>query len=200
MNQAPYGIGADIYFNGTLVTANGGILPGQFSSQYGSVKPGTYTVDFKKTGTDSLLVELPAVSYDTSNSYTLILYNSAPNSSAMQAARISDDFSQVTSGGATNAYYRFFNLSPDEPNVNLYLAGTVQQTNRTPEDFVTKILYNQFQPISPQVYSIQVRDANTDSVLATLASTPLAGGSAYTIFIDGKISSGLNISVLPALF
>lgn len=200
MNQAPYGVGADIYFNGTQVTANGGILPGQFSSQYGSVKPGTYTVDFKKAGTDSLLVELPAVAYDTSTFYTLVLYNTAPGSSAMQAARITDDFSQVSQMGALNAYYRFLNLSPDEPNVNLYLSGTLEQPNREPKDFVSTILYDQFQAISPQVYNIQVKDANSDSVVATLASTPLAAGSAYTIFLGGKISTGFTISVLPALF
>lgn len=196
MNQAPYSSTADIYFNGTLVSANGGIAPGQFSSQYGSVKPGVYTVDFKKTGTDSLLYELAAASYDTSNFYTLILYNTAPKSPTVQAARILDDFSSVM---ASTAYYRFFNLSPDMPNVDLYLSGTVAQLNRTPADNVTNPIYDEFQPLNPTVYNIQVKDANSDSVLATLNSTAMAAGSVYTIFLEGT-SAGVILSVLPAAY
>src|SRR5271170_6793926 len=60
MNMAPYSSAVDIYFNGTIVSATGGIGPGEYSSAYGSVKPGSYTIDFKVTGTDSLLFEIPA--------------------------------------------------------------------------------------------------------------------------------------------
>jgi hypothetical protein len=196
INEAPYSSATDIYFNGTLVSANGGIAPGQFSSQYGSVKPGVYTVDFKKTGTDSLLYELPAISYDTSNFYTLILFNTAPQSPAVQAARILDDFSSVTE---TNAYYRFFNLSPDMPSVNLYLNGTLSQSNRTPADNVSNVVYDEFQPLNPTVYDIQVKNANSDSVLAALPATAMAAGGVYTIFLEGT-SAGVNISVLPAAY
>jgi hypothetical protein len=196
MNQAPYSYTTDIYFNGTLVTTNGGIPPGKFSSQYGSVKPGVYTVDFKKTGTDSLLYELAAASYDTLNFYTLILYNTAPMSPAVQAVRIADDFSSVT---ASSAYYRFFNLSPDMPSVDLYLNGTISQLNRTPADNVANPVYDEFQPLNAMVYNIQVKDANSDSVLATLPSTAMAAGSVYTIFLEGT-SAGVVLSVLPAAY
>ncbi|HET6254845.1 MAG TPA: DUF4397 domain-containing protein [Puia sp.] len=197
MNEAPYGTATDIYFNGTQVSANGGIPPETFSAQYGSVKPGTYTVDFKKTGTDSLLYDLPAVSYDTSNFYTLIFYNTAPKSPAVSAARILDDFSSVT---ATNAYYRFFNLSPDMPSVNLYLNGSIAQINRTPADNIANLTYDEFTPVNPTVYSIQAKDVNTDSVLASLNSTPFAAGSVYTIILEGTSAGGVTLTVLPAQY
>jgi hypothetical protein len=196
MNEAPYSSATDIYFNGVVVSPSGGIAPGQFSAQYGSVKPGTYTIDFKVAGTDSLLYELPSVQYDTSSFYTLIFYNTAPKSPAVSAANISDNFSSVT---ATSAYYRFFNLSPDIPSVDLYLGGTATQFNRTPADNVSNLMYDQFQAISAEAYNIQVMKSGTDSVLAALNATPLAAGTVYTIFLQGT-SGNLNISVLPALY
>src|ERR1700753_3438001 len=107
MNLAPYDGPVDVYLSGTLVSPGGGILPGQVSSQYGQLKPGTYTVDFKKAGTDSLVAEIPAAEYDTLNLYTLVLYNTAAGSAAAGAARIQDDISKVSTN---NAYYRFFNM------------------------------------------------------------------------------------------
>lgn len=196
LNEAPYSSPTDIYFNGTLVTPAGGIQPGEFSSQYGSVKPGVYTVDFKVAGTDSLLYELPNTPYDTSNFYTLILYNTAPKSPVVSAANILDNFSSVTE---TSAYYRFFNLSPDIPSVDLYLSGTGVQFSRMPADNISDLVYDEFQAVNPMVYNIQVTKAGTDSVLATANSTPFAAGTVYTIFLQGK-SDSLSISVLPATY
>lgn len=194
MNEAPYSSSADVYFNGTKVNSSA-IAPGQFSSQYGSVKPGNYTVDFNVTGSDSVLIALPPTQYDTLNFYTLILYNTAPRSPAVSAARLIDDFSGIT---ATNAYYRFFNLNPDFQHVDLYLNGTVVQNYRTPLDF-TNTAFSSFQPLNPTGYTIQVKNSGTDSVLASLGSTPLAAGSVYTIFLQGTASQA-TIGVLPAAY
>lgn len=193
MNQAPYSGAADVYFNGTQVTPSGGIGPEQFSSAYGGLKPGTYTVDFKKAGTDSLLYELPAASYDSLAFYTLILYNTAPQSPTVQAVRITDDFSSVT---PSNAYCRFFNLSPDMANVTLYMDGTVFEPNRSPADNVSNPGFDVFQPLAAQVYTMQVKNAS-DSVLATLNSYPLTAGEVYTIFLEGTSKAGVILTVLP---
>jgi Domain of unknown function (DUF4397) len=197
MNEAPYSSVADVYFNGVLVSPTGGIAPGQFSSEYGSVKPGVYTIDFKVTGTDSLLYELPAAEYDTSNFYTLILYNTAPKSPAVAAASILDNFSSVT---ATSAYYRFFNLSPDIPSVDLYLSGVESQINRTPADNISNLMYDEFQAVNATTYSVQVKSSSTDSVLATANGTTLTEGGVYTIFLEGTSAGGVSISVLPASY
>jgi hypothetical protein len=196
MNEAPYSFATDIYFNGTLVSPTGGIPPEQYSTSYGQVKPGTYTIDFKKAGTDSLLFEMPAAAYDSSVFYTLIFYNTAAQSPAVQATRITDDFSSVTQ---TTAFYRFFNLSPDIPSVDLYLNNTVSAQDRTPADNVGNLLYDEFQPVNPAVYSLQVKNAN-DSVVASISSYPLTAGEAYTIFLQGTVKSGVTLSVLPFAF
>jgi len=55
MNVAPYSTAADVYLNGQLATASGGIASGSFSLKYGALQPGTYSIKFTKTGTtDSL--------------------------------------------------------------------------------------------------------------------------------------------------
>jgi hypothetical protein len=135
--------------------------------------------------------------YDTNAFYTLILYNTTPKSPAVAAARITDDYSSVTQ---TNyAYYRFFNLSPDEANVDLYLGGTAEQTNRTPMDMLINQSLDGFQTINPGTYNISVYNANTDTVLASLNPDELTPGTVYTIFLAGP-SSNLTITSLAATY
>jgi hypothetical protein len=199
MNEAPYSSTMDLYFNGILVSTSGGVAPGEYSSEYGSVKPGNYTVDFKVAGTDSLLYEIPATAYDTSTFYTLILYNTAPKSPAVAAARIVDDYSSVSQ--TTSAYYRFFNLSPDAPAVDLYLNSSVAQMNRMPMDNLINLSYNAFQPITAGTFAINVNKANTDTVLASLTPSPaeLVPGTVYTIFLSGT-ASNLAVTALAETY
>lgn len=198
INEAPYGAPVDIYFNGTLVSPTGGIAPGKYSAAYGSLKPGNYAVQFKKAGTDSIMFQLPASDYDTSAFYTLVLYNVNADSTAVQAAKIQDDFSQV---GTSSAYYRFFNLSPDVPAANLLLNSQVAQNNRTPADnILTSAAYNAFVPVSAGSYSIGIENAATDSVLGNSPTIAFHPGDVYTIFLAGTVKSGLNVNVLQAIY
>ena len=199
MHMAPYAPAMDIYLNGSLSSAAGGIVPGAYSQQYSSVKPGVYDIQFKKTGTDSLLAEIPSSSYDTSGFYTLILYNTSVSSPA-QAVKIQDDFSAIS---AVSANYRFFNMSPDEPRVDLYFNSTAVQSNRTTADNVVNTSYNSFQAATPAPYNLQVMVAGTDSVIAYLNNVNLQAGGVYTLFLSGVKSGGSNthqINVLPASY
>lgn len=197
INVAPYGAAADVYFNGTLVTPTGGIPIGRFSAAYGSLKPGNYVVDFKKSGTDSLLYEIPVAEYDSSAFYTLVLYNLNADSTAVQGARIQDDFSQVST---SSAYYRFFNFSPDAQAVNLLLNSTAAQSNRFPADNILAPAYNQFESVTPTVYSIRVQNSSSDSTLASSSGVQLAPGYGYSIFLSGTMKAGYTVNVLQAVF
>jgi hypothetical protein len=196
MNLAPYGGNIDIFFNGTQVSPSGGVAPGQFSTQYGQLKPGSYTVDFKTTGTDSLLCELPAAQFDTAKFYTLIFYNPTAGSMAVSATRIMDDLSQVT---GSSSYFRFFNMSPDAMSVNLLMNGALASPNRTPADNVNNQTLEDFQAISPGNYTLQVQSVISDSVLGTQNNYPMAAGYVYTIFLTGT-SKGFAVNVLPVVF
>lgn len=199
INEAPYASAADMYLNGTLVSS--GLAPGTYSEEYGQVKPGTYDVQFKVAGGDSVLAEIPTAVFDTSNFYTLIMYNKAPHSAAVQAVEILDNYTSIA---PANAYYRFFNLSPDLPKVDLLINAQVAQLARTPADNVGNLAYDAFTDIDPANYSLSVNVSGTDTVLASTSSYPLAAGGVYTIFIGGERDSTetnkLVLEVLPAAF
>ena len=200
IHMAPYAPTTDVYLNGTLSSGAGGIPPGAFSAKYGGLKPGMYDFQFKKVGGDSLLADIPSSLYDTTNFYTLILFN-PPGSQAAQALKIQDDFSTVSN---FNTNYRFFHLAPDAPAVDLYLSGTVAQPGRTDADIVANNSYDVFQQVPAATYSLKaVLSSKPDSVLATLPATTMLAGGVYT-FILTETRSGLgntySINVLQASY
>lgn len=200
MNLAPYAPTVDIYLNDTLVSPAGGVPPGKYSTQYGRLRPGVYDVKFKKTGTDSLIGEIPSSSFDTANFYTLILYNTQPGGGAAGAIKIHDDFSQVSPASAN---YRFLNLSPDVPASGLYFDSTFRQSGWSPTANVPNSSSTAaFQPIAPATYSLQIKAVGTDSVLASLNGVILTAGNVYTIFLSGKDQyyNSLSINVLTAIY
>lgn len=204
IHGAPYTSAVTVYLNDTLITQTTGIPTGAFSPKYGTIRPGFYGAKFKKAGTDSVLDLLSTSSYDTLNFYTLLLYNKA-GSTAAHVLKIFDNFSTVT---AANAYYRFFNLAPDFPKVNLYLNGSLVQSNRLTADNAVDSVYSSFRSLSPATYNISVRNAETDSVIATASGISLTAGNAYTIWVSGLKSPNnsptsnnpISVNVLQAAY
>jgi hypothetical protein len=199
IHGAPYSPAANVYLNDTLITQSTGITTGAFSPRYGTIKPGAYTAKFKKAGTDSLFDQLLASTYDTLNFYTLLLYND-PGGKTAHALKIFDNFSNVINN--SNTYYRFFNLAPDYPSVNVYFNDNLVQSGRTPADNATSNDYNSFTAIAAANYIITVKDASTDSVIATTTQAiPLASGNPYTIWVSGlKSNKSAIISILQAQY
>jgi hypothetical protein len=193
---APFSSAANVYLNDTLITPNA-FNPGTFSPKYGTIRPGSYAVKFKKSGTDSLFDQLASSPYDTLGFYTLLLYNNPTDKSA-HALKIFDDFSGVSNN---NTYYRFFNLAPDWPKVNFYIGSVLVQSNRTPADNTINNQLNTFNAVAAGPTVLTIKDANTDSVLVTSPSLTLASGTPYTIWITGtKAQNNLSISVLQAQY
>jgi hypothetical protein len=191
INEATYSGATSVYLNDTLASPAGGIAAGTFSSKYGTILPGYYDVKFDAVSTGNLLSEIPSSDYDTLNFYTLILYNTAGGASA-QSVKIWDNFSTLSS---ISANYRFFNLSPDVPKVDLYLNNTIVSNNRTTADNASNSLYNAFQPTAAGTYTITVKSAGTDSVVATLGQNiAMTNGNAYTIFLSGNLGSSIGSS------
>jgi hypothetical protein len=203
INAASYGPSADIYLNGTVVSSSGGIAPGNYSQEYATFAPGNYDVKFDKTGTDSVLYDISSSAFDTTGFYTLILYNASPGGTGViDAAKITDNFSS-TSQSAAN--YRFFNLSPDVPSCDLYLNGTLAQIQRAPADNVSNLLFDEFQTLSPNSYTIVAKVSGGDSVLATTSTgVDLSTGNVFTIFLSGTNTAAggnhLAINIMQAVF
>lgn len=183
MDLAPYSPTAQVYLNGTAATSS--ITPGNYSTSYAPLTPGAYDIQFKASATDSILAEIPSSLYDSMSFYTLILYNTS-GSSVNNAIKIVDDFSTLATGSAN---YRFFNMCPDFPSVDLYFNNSAGQLARTTADNVSNTAFNAFQIITPAVYTIQAKKAGTDSTVATLNELSLSAGNAYTIFLSGSSSN-----------
>ena len=200
MNEAPYGPTTDIYLNSQLATGTGGIAAGAYSTKYGALQPGTYTITFKKNGSDSILSTIAGQqTLDTLNFYTLIIYNDTAK--AIQSMLIHDDFTSISTG---NANYRFFNLSPDAHNVDFYINGQGTGTpatysSRTTGDNAGNTSYNTFISTAPNSYNLEVRNHYTDSVIAYSNAVNLVGGNVYTIFLAGT-ANNWKINVLPASY
>ncbi len=200
IDEATYNGAISIYLNDTLATPAGGITAGTVSQRYGTIRPGDYDVKFESASSGNLLAEIPSSDYDTLNFYTLILCNTA-GGDTVQGFKVSDDFSTLSS---VNANYRFFNLSPDEPKVDLYLNNSLVSQNRAIADNASNNQYNGFQPTPAGSYAIVVKAAGKDSVIASIAqNATLTNGNAYTIFLSGNIGSSSNplqINILQATY
>lgn len=197
IHGAPYSGAVTIYLNDTLVTPTA-INTGVFSPKYGTIRPGVYTTKFKKIASDSVLDQLPASKYDTLNFYTLLLYND-PGGKAAHCLKIMDDYSGVTTG--SYAYYRFFDLAPDFAKVNLYFSGGLMQQNRTPADNALNTNLNSFSQTQAGSYTLTVKDATTDSVIAKSNPLNFNAGYPYTIWVTGtKAQNNLSINVLQAQY
>jgi len=197
MNMAPYSSSTEVYFNGDKKTP--AISPGSFSTTYGQVTPGGYDIKFKVASSDSLLSELATSYYDSLGFYTLILYNPSAGT-AVNSMKIVDDFTTLSYSGSN---YRFFNLCPDYPVVDLYMNTTEVQPGRTIGDNANSSYFNSFVPVAAGGYAVQVKKAGTDSVIASLPSVGLQQGNAYTIFLQGSLhntSNPVTLSVLQAAY
>ncbi len=192
LHMAPYAPPVEIYLNDTKSSEQ--ILADTYFSVYSQLNPGSYDIKFKKAGADSLVAEIPASHYDSLNFYTLLLYNDSHTST--KAVTIPDDFSNVT---GTTSFYRFFNLNPDAGSVDVYFSNTMVQNARTPADNVTNHTYNRFQSYAPGYYSIVVKAASSDSVVASATSISMQPGNVYTIMIKGQGTQNI-ISVLTGSY
>lgn len=185
INEATYTGTAQVYFNSTLITVQQGISAGTYSTQYGSIQPGTYDVKFVNATVDTVMGLIPGAIFDTLDFYTLILYNPPGAGSASQAMKVWDDFSTIST---TYTNYRFFNLCADYPSVDLYLNNNLVQPGRTTADNAANQTLNGFQAINPGNYTITVKKAGTDSVISSMNGGMLQG-DAYTIFLGGNVKS-----------
>jgi Domain of unknown function (DUF4397) len=188
MNLAPYGSSAQIYLSGVQYTQ---IFPvGSFTTSYISYPSGNYEVEFETSSSDSLMAEIPSFSFDSLGFYTVIMYNDSANG-VEKAAIITDNFSNVNPS-SDSAYYRFFNMSPDMPAVDLYINSIKAQANRTPADNIANPVYNSFQSLLGGYCTIVVKQAGTNTVVSTtsLDATLLAGGAFTILLVETHNSSG----------
>jgi len=182
MHLAPTAPSVDVFFDNVKVS-NVPFDPGVTTPAYSQVDRGAYSIKFKKTGTDSLVAEVPQLPYDSLTYYTLFLYNVSANGAA-NALRITDDFSEFQAN-RSKLYYRFFHGSPNTGPVDLYFDNVKVDSTRRPADNVINPTLNSFKGINSGIIALKVKLAGTDSVIASIDHATLQTGNAYTIYLKG---------------
>lgn len=199
MNMAPFAPSAEIYLND--IKSISPVAPGYYSTSYEHLFPGNYDVKFKIAGSDSILADVPASSYDSFSFYTLILYNTDTIHKATQAIKITDDFSGVT---GSYAYFRIFDLCPDLPSVDFYLNGQLYQSGRTPADIsIYGSQFTSFLPAASNSFSLSVTNHGSSTVIAHLDNGYFSAGNAYTIILSGSAGNAsfpVNLHILNASY
>lgn len=194
MHMAPRAPSVEIYFNDTI--ASSAISAGAVSSAYTALVPKVLDIKFKKAGSDSLVAGIPSAFYDSLKYYTLLLYN--VDSTHAGAIRIRDDYSVLTTD---KAFYRFFHMSPDAGNVDLYFDNTLIAAGRNYADNTVSSYFNEFTALSPGTPTVYVKKAGSDSVLAQ-ANVSFHAANAYTLYLKGLPggtgNNALSVGVLQA--
>ena len=181
MQLAPTVPPMDIFFNTTKVST-AAFTPYTVTPAYNPIEKGDYSISFKKTSSDSVVANIPLATYDPENYYTLLIYNQSAGGPA-NAVRIKDDFTALTND---KAYFRFFHASPNTGAVDLYIDNVKVQSNRLLGDNSGFDLMNKFTAIDPgSGHMMQVKEAGTDTVIATLTHFELLTGNAYTFYLKG---------------
>src|SRR5688572_17080170 len=178
MHLAPRAPSIEVYFDNTK--ASSAINSGTVASGYSAIDPATFAIAFKKAGSDSVVASLGTDRYDSSKYYTLLLYNY--DSTHARAVKIEDDFSVLS---ATKAVFRFFHMSHDIEDVDLYFDNNLIASGRQYADNTVSNFWNQFSETSPSTVNVYVKKAGSDSVIAQASSVYLTQNNAYTIFLKG---------------
>lgn len=166
---------ADIYINDAKAASNFGYaIAGGFTYE----NPGSFRVDFKKAGGDSLLATTTGI-YDTLDYHTHILYGQSPiDVYTIDEAYTFDELSTEKSN------VRFFNLSPDLGPVDFYINDTKVSSSRQNMDFLGGV-YDSFVPTDAGTVTVRAKAAGTDTEIAVKTDVQLGRGYPHTLFLVG---------------
>jgi hypothetical protein len=139
---------------------------------------GKRNVNFYNHGTGSVILR-DTIHLNQNTTYSLFMVNTA---ASPQILLLTDSLAKPSTGSAG---IRFVNLSPDAPAVDLAVTGgAVLVPNKGFKG------YSSFTNISGSAsYNLEVRQAGTTTVLATLPNVTLNSSFVYTIWLHGLAAS-----------
>ena len=165
----------DFFFDNNLINSS----PLNFSNgiNYLSVYATTKTANiYNHSNNTKILTD--SLHLTANNAYTLFLINKP---ATPQILSVNDTLNVPQSGSAN---IRFINLSPDAPAVDFAVnGGAVISGNKMFKS------YSSFNPLTGnQSYSFVVRQAGTNTILATLNNVAINSGFTYTFWLGGLVA------------
>lgn len=172
IHASPDAPAVDLYVDG--VKAGSGLAFPQ-NTPYLPVRKGTRNIKVNVAGTTTTVINanLPIA---TGMSYSVFATDSV---SKIAPLVLVDDRSRPAAG---KAHVRFVHLSPNAPAVDVALqGGAVVFGNKAFRE------YTAFTPLNAGTYDLEVRLANTGTVVLPLSGITLESGKIYTVFAKGFV-------------
>jgi len=172
LHASPDAPAVDIYVNGSKALSD---VPFKGLSDYVALDAGTYKLEVKVAGTDTVVIGTDAT-VKAGMKYTVAAIGKV---AAIKLTVLVDD--GATTAGKTKL--RVVHFSPDAPAVDVALKG------QAPADALVKNLSfpdaTGYLVVDPGTYDLEVRLAGTETVALDLSGTAVAGDTNYTVFAVG---------------
>ncbi|MVN89534.1 DUF4397 domain-containing protein [Mucilaginibacter aquatilis] len=185
VNASPDSQPLDFYLDQNRVNNSTGIVYGS-GLDYRNAVTGKRTASFNISGTSNK-IKSDTMTLVANRAYTLYLTNLVANPEYLL---LKDTINRPTAG---SALVRFVHVSANTPNVDLVTStGTniaVNKAYKTASGFTS---------INAGKYTMQVRQAGTATVLATITDKDLVAGAVYTIWLQGVNSATDDVKKLTA--
>jgi hypothetical protein len=166
----------DIFEGSQKLNTQGPFNMGTSTNPY-QTRPGFLTFAAKKSGADSAIASVTS-NYDSSKRKTIIFYDRAPQGGAYYEIPEENTCSNCETGKLN---FRFFNLSPNSPEVDLYIDNKKIDSSVTPGSFNPTFKQTDMMGSG----AIRVKITGKDSTLAEVNTTGIGQGGAYTIYFTG---------------
>ncbi|HUX84157.1 MAG TPA: DUF4397 domain-containing protein [Chitinophagaceae bacterium] len=167
----------DIYANSMQVNRESFVY-GQNSEGYLGLTPNLYSFNFSTAGTQNILVS-QSDSLGVFKLYSLILYDSLPSPRLMC---IQDNFSQAST---TSSNWRFLDLSPDIPWMNVFLDHAEVFDSRTFADNLGAPALDTFLKVSPGSHQVILQYPSGGDTIQYQSTFNFTTGNVFTVYSSG---------------
>jgi hypothetical protein len=178
---------ASPYTNSIDLRLNDSLMLGEYfrrgSEKYFSVADGTVNVKVSQLGTTNYIVDTNINNIATGR-YSVFVVN---NWNKLSVIAVQDNFPNLDAG---RAGIRFMNLSPDAPNLDVYIKETGQLlfSNRGYCDEESPTSNQIFIPFPIGTYTLQIRQAGTGNILLEMGNVQFYSQKIYNIWAGGNMS------------
>jgi len=171
----------DVYLDGTKVRDT---LSYPGNTSYLQITSGTRNIKVNVAGTNTTVIGPVDLSFDANSNNSIFAIDSVSKISPLV---VKDDLTVPATG---KAHIRFIHLSPNAPGVDISVTGQPQGeglfVNRTFNKTITDP-QSSFIPVDAGSYNLEVRLANTLTVVLPLPGITLTAGKIYTVFAKGFV-------------
>lgn len=181
LHALPGGGDVDVFINGELLQEN---LSYKNMSRYLPIGPGNNSIEVFPAGQRIEPLVETEVDLPESATITLAIIGEAANAEILP---ILQPFADIGSG---EVRIRFANLSPDSPELDLFL-----NDNKV----ISEVGYKQvtdYNSITPDTYSVQLRPSDNNDIVVARRNLLFRGGTGYIVYAVGLLEGEPALEII----